>query len=81
MCGASCRQSRAVCAEGHTMPAFDVSAEDLSKFMRLFFDYPLTGQAQEKVEPALEKLGGPDGVVKRLKTHAAEGIDPAEVRI
>jgi hypothetical protein len=70
-----------VCADGDTMPGFDVSAEDLSKFVRLCFDYPLTGQAQEKVEPALEKLGGADGIVKKLKTHATDGIDHSEVSI
>jgi hypothetical protein len=29
--------------------------EDLSKFVRLCFDYPLTGQAKEKVWPVLDR--------------------------
>jgi len=53
--------------------------EDLSKFVRLCFDYSLTGQAQEKVAPALEKLGGAEGIVKKLKSHMIDGIDPSAV--
>ena len=33
-----------------------------------------------QVEPALEKLGGSEGIVKKLKSHLTDGIAPAEVK-
>ena len=59
--------------------AFDVSAPELSAFVRLCFDYPLSGQVREKVLPALDRLGGAEGLVQKLKSHISEGIAPAGV--
>ena len=59
--------------------AFDVSAPELSAFVRLCFDYPLSGQVREKVLPALDRLGGAEGLVQKLKSHFSAGIAPAEV--
>uniref|UniRef100_A0A7S4L6L8 Cation-transporting P-type ATPase N-terminal domain-containing protein n=1 Tax=Guillardia theta TaxID=55529 RepID=A0A7S4L6L8_GUITH len=61
------------------MADFNINSEQLSKFMRICFENPLNSQVEEKVLPALEELGGHEGIVKKLRTDSVNGISSSEV--
>mmetsp|Transcript_43410 Transcript_43410/g.88814 ORF Transcript_43410/g.88814 Transcript_43410/m.88814 type:complete len:1057 (+) Transcript_43410:288-3458(+) len=60
--------------------SFGVTAEELSKFVRLCFENPLSGQVREKVIPVFTKFGESEGLISKLKTNSYDGIDEFEVK-
>ena len=61
------------------MSQFDISPEELSKWMRDCFECPLVGQVKDKVIPTLEKFGGPAGLCVKLSTASNTGIKKDQV--
>lgn len=59
--------------------SFGVTTEELSHFVRQIFENPLTGHVKEKVLPGLEKFGGQEGLISKLRSNPNEGIEESEV--
>ena len=59
--------------------AFNVTTEELSKWVRECFENSLVGQIKATVIPSLEKLGGQEGLIKSLNTDTNLGIRDLEV--